>query len=233
MQESTTPELCARWISAGSFYTFARSHSNRDAIPQELYRWPEVARAARNALSLRYQLLPYLYTAFARAHACGGTVMRPIWWTTGHSSGRDSWCGGGTGDRGTDLGSMGHAASWRLRVTEISGEVDQWLWGDSVMVTPILYEGKRDRNVEVCSNLHPVSICRCRQTYVRQMLFCIRTIIQVSAIPELCACAIVSEVSLCLSVDIASGMAVAMITVTPGKRLFPTSRARISMFAAV
>ena len=87
VQGSTTPELCARWISVGSFYTFTRSHSSRHAIPQELYRWPEVARAARNALSLRYQLLPQLYTAFSRAHACGGTVMRPIWWSGGaHAS---------------------------------------------------------------------------------------------------------------------------------------------------
>jgi hypothetical protein len=80
VQGSTWPELCARWISAGSFYTFSRNHNDIGGTPQELYRWPEVASAARNALSLRYQLLPYLNSQFARVHACGGTVMRPIWW---------------------------------------------------------------------------------------------------------------------------------------------------------
>lgn len=150
LQGDTTPELCARWISAGSFYTFTRSHSTHDAIPQELYRWPEVARAARNALSLRYQLLPHLYTAFARMHACGGTVMRPAWWTVddsvpSHADGpamQEPVCrvppGGGEG-----------GGEVPQRLPEMAGELDQWLWGDSVMVTPVVHEGARERDVQV------------------------------------------------------------------------------------
>lgn len=178
LQESTTPELCARWISVGSFYTFTRSHSTHDAIPQELYRWPEVARAARNALSLRYQLLPHLYSALARTHACGGTVMRPTWWTTAASPGShhgDSQppagrthsaqqsAGGVGGDSMISLcGVPGRGGDGKngaehtpLRVSEMAGELDQWLWGDSVMMTPVVHEGMRARDVQVRGRMRP------------------------------------------------------------------------------
>ena len=67
---------------AGAFYTFARNHNAYDAAPQELYRWPATAAAARNALALRYSFLPYMYGLFAVAHLDGGTVLRPVFWHT-------------------------------------------------------------------------------------------------------------------------------------------------------
>eukprot|EP00620_Florenciella_sp_RCC1587_P020501 CAMPEP_0182567846 /NCGR_PEP_ID=MMETSP1324-20130603/8953_1 /TAXON_ID=236786 /ORGANISM="Florenciella sp., Strain RCC1587" /LENGTH=273 /DNA_ID=CAMNT_0024781909 /DNA_START=72 /DNA_END=893 /DNA_ORIENTATION=- len=48
-------------------------------MPQELYRWDSVAEAARAALSLRYQLLPVMYTSFYRAQRAAELVVRPLW----------------------------------------------------------------------------------------------------------------------------------------------------------
>lgn len=45
---------------------------------QELYGWPKVAEAGRNALGLRYQLMPYLYTAFRHTAGHGCPLARPV-----------------------------------------------------------------------------------------------------------------------------------------------------------
>ncbi|KAL6777600.1 AGL1 [Auxenochlorella protothecoides x Auxenochlorella symbiontica] len=80
-QGNTTSELCARWVSLGAFYPFARSHSDLHSTRQELYLWPEVAEAGRQALSQRYRLLPYLYSTMRAAHDTGAPAMRPLWMT--------------------------------------------------------------------------------------------------------------------------------------------------------
>lgn len=47
--------------------------------PQEPYTFGQKAQAAmRNALNLRYSLLPFLYTLFHHAHVSAETVARPL-----------------------------------------------------------------------------------------------------------------------------------------------------------
>ncbi|XP_020844721.1 sucrase-isomaltase, intestinal [Phascolarctos cinereus] len=77
----TTEELCTRWMQLGAFYPFSRNHNG------EIYRAQDPAvfgtdstlvRSSRNYLTVRYTLLPFLYTLFYKAHVYGDTVSRPI-----------------------------------------------------------------------------------------------------------------------------------------------------------
>lgn len=76
---NTTIALCNRWMQLGAFYPFSRNHNSDDTIEQDPVAMGDlVVQSSKNALKIRYRLLPYLYTLFFRAHKFGETVARPL-----------------------------------------------------------------------------------------------------------------------------------------------------------
>ncbi|XP_020659956.3 lysosomal alpha-glucosidase [Pogona vitticeps] len=76
---STSEELCLRWTQLGAFYPFSRNHNTQGEKAQDPTAFSPVARAAmKEALEVRYALLPFLYSLFHRAHLQGDTVVRPL-----------------------------------------------------------------------------------------------------------------------------------------------------------
>ncbi|KAM3616402.1 uncharacterized protein V6R79_017274 [Siganus canaliculatus] len=79
--DDSSEELCRRWMQVGAFYPFSRNHN------AELYKSQDPAsfgansllvESSRHYLTIRYTLLPYLYTLFYKAHTTGETVVRPV-----------------------------------------------------------------------------------------------------------------------------------------------------------
>jgi len=77
--ENCWPELFARWIELGAFTPFFRVHNICNARPQEPWAFgEEIEEISRTYINLRYQLLPYIYNQFYRAHKTGIPVMAPL-----------------------------------------------------------------------------------------------------------------------------------------------------------
>jgi alpha-glucosidase len=77
--EQPTGELYARWIQLGVFHPFCRTHSSGDHGNQEPWAFDEeVVNITRKFVSLRYQLLPYLYTMFWQYIQEGIPMLKPL-----------------------------------------------------------------------------------------------------------------------------------------------------------
>ncbi|XP_039285299.1 lysosomal alpha-glucosidase [Nilaparvata lugens] len=76
---NTTVALCQRWGQLGAFYPFSRNHNEDQAIGQDpASLGPDVVNSFKKAFTVRYTLLPYLYTLFWQAHDKGHPVARPL-----------------------------------------------------------------------------------------------------------------------------------------------------------
>jgi alpha-glucosidase len=71
--------LFARWIQVGAFTPFFRGHTMVDTKDKEPWAHGEkVEEISRNFISLRYRLMPYLYSAFYEASKTGMPVSRSL-----------------------------------------------------------------------------------------------------------------------------------------------------------
>lgn len=71
--------LYSRWIQLGAFVPYFRNHTGVNTKSSEPWAFgEEVTEIARNYISLRYKLMPYLYSAFYEATQNGLPVMRSL-----------------------------------------------------------------------------------------------------------------------------------------------------------
>ncbi|WP_114782438.1 glycoside hydrolase family 31 protein [Botryobacter ruber] len=71
--------LYARWIQLGAFTPYFRNHTAVNTKSSEPWAYgEEVTEIARNFISLRYKLLPYIYSNFYQASQTGEPLMRTL-----------------------------------------------------------------------------------------------------------------------------------------------------------
>lgn len=77
--EQPEGELFARWIQLGVFHPFCRVHSSGDHGAQEPWAFDKsITDIVRKFIELRYQLLPYLYTAFWQYIENGTPLLKSL-----------------------------------------------------------------------------------------------------------------------------------------------------------
>jgi alpha-glucosidase len=76
---SPATELYTRWMELGAFIPYYRNHSAYNNKAAEPWTFGEdVLEISRNYISLRYQLLPYIYSTFYESTQNGMPVMRSL-----------------------------------------------------------------------------------------------------------------------------------------------------------
>ena len=73
----TTDDLLLRWLQLGAFTPLMRNHAAQGTRDQEAYRFPSWP-AMRGVLTVRYALIPYLYSALMKAALTDGMMFRPL-----------------------------------------------------------------------------------------------------------------------------------------------------------
>ncbi len=77
--EAASGELLTRFMQLGALFPFYRNHSAMGTPAQEPWAFGQPWEAlCRDAITLRYQLLPYFYTLFEEASRTGAPITRPM-----------------------------------------------------------------------------------------------------------------------------------------------------------
>ena len=72
-----TEDLLLRWLELGLFTPLMRNHSAKGTREQEVYRFTDM-NAFRRILSIRYALLPYIYSEYMKACLRDEMLFRPL-----------------------------------------------------------------------------------------------------------------------------------------------------------
>jgi alpha-glucosidase len=82
MPGEISPELFTRWIQYGTFSPIVRTHTTKNpAAERRIWAYPtEYFLIMREAILLRYGLIPYLYTESRKAYETGVSICRPMYY---------------------------------------------------------------------------------------------------------------------------------------------------------
>ncbi len=73
------PELIARFYQTFCLFPLFRNHKSKEGNDQEIYSLPaKYVERIKRAISLRYSLLPYLYSLAVESHLHGHPMVRPL-----------------------------------------------------------------------------------------------------------------------------------------------------------
>jgi alpha-glucosidase len=112
-----TGELYARWLQAGVFYPFMRSHTELGTPDKEPWAFgPTFEAINRRTIELRYELLPYIYNVMQQASRTGVPALRPLF---------------------VEFPSD-------KNVADID---DEFMFGSDLLIAPVLWEGFTAREV--------------------------------------------------------------------------------------
>lgn len=114
---TATGELYARWLQAGVFFPFMRSHTTFGTPDKEPWSFGWQFEAInRKTIELRYELLPYIYNVMQQAGETGIPAMRPLF--------------------------LAFPAD-----QSVAGRDDEFLFGPDLLVAPVLWEAATSRDV--------------------------------------------------------------------------------------
>jgi len=72
------PELYTRWLQYGVFQPVFRPHAQEHIAPEPVFHDEKTRTLAKQAIDLRYSLLPYIYTLAFENNQTGMPFMRPL-----------------------------------------------------------------------------------------------------------------------------------------------------------
>ena len=159
-------ELYTRWLQMASLCPILRPHG--EGVPPEPYYYPEPYKSAvRNAVQLRYQLLPYLYTLAWQNTTTGAPLTRSMNYEDAFKA-NDAHIAASLSPSPTALLTAeekaagfteaainaGHSENLETHSSLSAAEAervanlnDQYLLGPNLLVTPVLHPSQRRRNV--------------------------------------------------------------------------------------
>ena len=74
---NTTRELLLRWLAVSAFTPLMRNHTGNFTANQEAYRFGDT-EDFRSIISLRYRLLPYIYSEYMKAALTSDLYIKPL-----------------------------------------------------------------------------------------------------------------------------------------------------------